>query len=610
MRTCSAPRQTRTREWSTLALLAAAVFSYSLLEAMIVPALPLIQDAVDASPASIAWVFTGLLLAAAVSTPVVGRLADVRDKRAVFLGVMGIVAAGVVTAALAESAVVLAVGQALQGVGLGLVPLSLGIIRDTQPAHRVTSATGVIVGASALSTAAGLVVAGPLTERLPYTWVYWIPLALLAATVVCAWRILPSCPPALRGTVDWPGAALLGAALLSLLVGVTQAPTWGWTSSRFLTLEVVAVVLAMAFVAVELRSDQPLVPLRVVGKSVAAICLTAFVIGYATTAVYLSVPGIVAAPRDTGYGLALSTTAAGLILLPLGVMGTVAAPLTGRLEQLLGARAVTSLSTAAIAASCGLFTLARQQPALLAAAAALLGIGVGCGLTQAMNSVVATVPTAAVASVAGLAFVVKSIGGTLGGQVSGSLLADDLLPRSPLPAWAGYTTVFAVAAAVGVMGVACAVVLTRRSPQPAAAYPGGPMDTARAQEFLRTHHRAVLSTFRKNGQPQLSPVVVALDGTGRVVLSTTETRAKCRNLRRDPRVSACVFTDRFYGAWIQVEGTAEILPPDEGFDAEALTNLHHALNTEYGDWETFKAGIHAENRVAVRFAIDHATGTW
>jgi PPOX class probable F420-dependent enzyme len=136
------------------------------------------------------------------------------------------------------------------------------------------------------------------------------------------------------------------------------------------------------------------------------------------------------------------------------------------------------------------------------------------------------------------------------------------------------------------------------------------MDTAKAQEFLRTHHRAVLSTFRRNGRPQLSPVVVALDGTGRVVLSTTETRAKCRNLRRDPRISACVFTDRFYGSWVQVGGTAEILPPGEGFDTEALTNLHHALNTEYGDWETFKAGIHAENRVAVRFTIDHATGTW
>ncbi|UCM90931.1 PPOX class F420-dependent oxidoreductase [Streptomyces marincola] len=134
------------------------------------------------------------------------------------------------------------------------------------------------------------------------------------------------------------------------------------------------------------------------------------------------------------------------------------------------------------------------------------------------------------------------------------------------------------------------------------------MDTAQAQEFLRTHHHAVLSTFRKDGRPQLSPVVLALDAAGRVVLSTTETRAKCRNLRRDPRVSACVFTRPFFGPWTQVEGTAEILPPGDGFDAAALASLHGALGEEYGDWESFRAGIHADGRVAIRFGIERASG--
>lgn len=135
------------------------------------------------------------------------------------------------------------------------------------------------------------------------------------------------------------------------------------------------------------------------------------------------------------------------------------------------------------------------------------------------------------------------------------------------------------------------------------------MDIAHAQEFLRTHHYAVLSTFRKDGRPQLSPIVVALDAAGRVVFSTTEARAKCRNLRRDPRISACVFTERFYGSWVQVEGTAEILHPSRGFDSAALTNLHHALSRESGDWETFEAGIHADGRVAIRFTIERASGT-
>ncbi|AQZ62398.1 hypothetical protein BKM31_13820 [[Actinomadura] parvosata subsp. kistnae] len=134
------------------------------------------------------------------------------------------------------------------------------------------------------------------------------------------------------------------------------------------------------------------------------------------------------------------------------------------------------------------------------------------------------------------------------------------------------------------------------------------MKVEQAQNFLRDHHHAVLSTWRKDGRSQLSPVIVALDGAGRVVLSTTEARAKTRNLRRDPRGSICVFTDRFFGPWVQVEGHAEVLSPDAGLDAEALKNLHGALSDEYPDWEAFLSNIHAEGRVAIRFTIERASG--
>jgi PPOX class probable F420-dependent enzyme len=135
------------------------------------------------------------------------------------------------------------------------------------------------------------------------------------------------------------------------------------------------------------------------------------------------------------------------------------------------------------------------------------------------------------------------------------------------------------------------------------------MDIAIARTYLLTHHHAVLSTFRRDGRPQLSPVLLALDAAGRVVLTTTATHAKCRNLRRDPRVSACVFTDGFFGPWAQVEGTAEILPPDEGFDDAALTRLYGALPEGSGDWDTFHAGVHAAGHVAIRFGIERASGT-
>ena len=134
------------------------------------------------------------------------------------------------------------------------------------------------------------------------------------------------------------------------------------------------------------------------------------------------------------------------------------------------------------------------------------------------------------------------------------------------------------------------------------------MDPVQAQKFLSTNHHAVLHTFREDGRPHVSPVIVALDGANRVVLSTTQTRVKTRNLRRDPRVAACVFADRFVGPWVQVEGTAEVLAPEKALDAEALTNLHRALSHERPDWETFVSSIHADGRVVIRFAIERASG--
>ncbi|MGH3399295.1 MAG: TIGR03618 family F420-dependent PPOX class oxidoreductase, partial [Streptosporangiaceae bacterium] len=84
------------------------------------------------------------------------------------------------------------------------------------------------------------------------------------------------------------------------------------------------------------------------------------------------------------------------------------------------------------------------------------------------------------------------------------------------------------------------------------------MDTKRASEFLRDHHRAVLATTRSDGRPQLSPVVVAVDDQGRVLISTRETAVKTKNLARDPRASVCVFNDGFFGEWVQAEGDVEI----------------------------------------------------
>lgn len=133
------------------------------------------------------------------------------------------------------------------------------------------------------------------------------------------------------------------------------------------------------------------------------------------------------------------------------------------------------------------------------------------------------------------------------------------------------------------------------------------MDAQQAREFLRGNPRAVLATFRRDGRPQLSPVVATVDDAGRVMVSTRATAVKVRNLRRDPRVSLCVFPEQFFGPWVQVEGDAEIVALPEAMDL--LLDYYRRISGEHPDWADYRAAMEREQRVVVRFDITRAGPT-
>jgi PPOX class probable F420-dependent enzyme len=130
------------------------------------------------------------------------------------------------------------------------------------------------------------------------------------------------------------------------------------------------------------------------------------------------------------------------------------------------------------------------------------------------------------------------------------------------------------------------------------------MDIEQALEFVREHHRAVMLTYRDDGSPQLSPVVCNVDGEGLVAMSTRETAMKTHNLRRDPRVSLCVFDDAFFGEWIQIDGRAEIVSLPEAM--ERLVDYYRSLQGEHPDWDDYRSAMEREQRVIVRIRVERA----
>ncbi len=130
------------------------------------------------------------------------------------------------------------------------------------------------------------------------------------------------------------------------------------------------------------------------------------------------------------------------------------------------------------------------------------------------------------------------------------------------------------------------------------------MDLAEARQFLATHECAVLTTWRRDGSLQMSPVTVGVDGAGRAIISSRGTAYKTRHLRRDPRASLCVFTEQFYGPWIQIDGTAEVLALPEAM--EPLVDYYRRLAGEHPDWDEYRQAMVQDQRVLIRISLERA----
>jgi PPOX class probable F420-dependent enzyme len=130
------------------------------------------------------------------------------------------------------------------------------------------------------------------------------------------------------------------------------------------------------------------------------------------------------------------------------------------------------------------------------------------------------------------------------------------------------------------------------------------VDIGRATSFLSTHPRAVLATTRSDGRPQLSPVVVAVDEDGRVLISTRETAIKAENLARDRRAALCALNDGFFGEWVQAEGDAELIHLPAAMPI--LEDYYRRISGEHPDWAEYRDAMRKEKRLIIRITVDRA----
>jgi EmrB/QacA subfamily drug resistance transporter len=438
-----------------LAALMLAGTAYALLQSLVVPALPAIQSDLDASTTGIAWVFTSLLIATSVVTPIAGRLGDMFGKRLVLMVCLVILAAGSAMAAVVHTLPLLIAARAIQGVGGAVFPLAFGIIRDEFPRERVAGAIALLSAILGAGGGLGIILGGPIITHLSWHWLFWIPCVVTIISAVATVVFVPESPVRAPGKVDWTGAVLMSAWLVLLLLAVSEAPTWGWGSPKTLGLLLAAAVFLAVWVRIELRSNHPLVDMVMMRmRGVWTTNLVTLLVGFSMYSAFLLIPEYVQAPTSTGYGLGASVTQASLYLIPLTVAITIFSIVGGRMTSSVGGK-VPLIIGAALSAAGFVVLAVSGSSAGVYAATTLTGAGNGFAFAAMSTLIVVAVPFGQTAVASGMNAIVRTIGGAFGAEIAASILAANTLP-SGYPDAHGYTVVFSICAGVLLVGVAAA----------------------------------------------------------------------------------------------------------------------------------------------------------
>lgn len=397
----------------------------SLMHTLSMPLLPELPRLLGASITATSWVATVTLVAGGVSTPIVGRMGDLYGKRRMALGCLWVALAGSVCAALAPSLPMLLVGRLLQGLALGVIPLSLGILRDELAEDRLQRSVALLsVFMLGLGTGFGPLLMAGLLDAWGWHAVFWAAAAMSGAALVLVARFVDPSPLRAPATFDLVGAIGLSATLVVLLVGITRGGEWGWTSPAIVSLLVAAVVLGGAWGRWEMVRDAPLVDLRTARRRPVLIAHGAGVmVGFATFAQYLAAFSLVALPAATGHGFGRSILVAGLTQVPAAAVSLFAAPAAERVLALGGPRRLLTVGSVTVAAGFAVGLVWHAALWHIALSAALVYFGVGLAYCALPLLVMGNVPQADTAAANAVNNLSRVFGSVIAAATASAILA-------------------------------------------------------------------------------------------------------------------------------------------------------------------------------------------
>ncbi|WP_329065246.1 MFS transporter [Streptomyces sp. NBC_01429] len=459
------------RSNAVVAVLAFAGIVVSLMQTLVIPIVPELPKYLNASPSNAIWAVTATLLAAAVATPVAGRLGDMYGKRRVLLVSVVLLVTGSIVCALSESLVPMIVGRVLQGLAAAVVPLGISIMRDVLPAERLAGSTALMSASLGVGGALGLPSAAFIADNFNWHVLFWVSAALGAVAGVLIMVLVPESKVRTGGRFDLVGSLGLAVGLVSLLLAISKGGDWGWTSGTVLGLLVAAVVVLVAWGYYELRTAQPLVDLRTTARrQVLFTNLASIALGFSMFAMSLVLPQLLQLPELTGYGLGKSMMTVGLVLAPQGLVMMAMAPISAGITKTKGPKTTLMTGALIVAAGYSLSILLMSQVWHLVLVSCVIGAGVGFAYGAMPALIMGAVPASETAAANSLNALMRSIGTSFASAIAGVVLAQmtTTFGAVSMPSENGFKTVMAIGAGAALLSFFLCTFIPRHRPAAAA----------------------------------------------------------------------------------------------------------------------------------------------
>nr|WP_255450417.1 MFS transporter [Skermania sp. ID1734] len=439
-----------------IAVLAMCGVVVSLMQTLVIPIIPQLPELLGTSAANASWVVTATLLAGAIATPISGRLGDMFGKRRMLIISLAAVVAGSVICAVFASLVPVIVGRVLQGLAVGAIPLGISIMRDELPPERLGSAMAIMSATLGVGGALGMPIAAAIAEAANWHVLFWVSAALGAVCGAAVLTLVPESPVRTPARFDYAGAVGLSIGLTALLLGITKGGDWGWASAATLGSFAVGVVVLVIWGVLELRTAAPLVDLRVSARGTVLFTnLASIAVGFAMYGMSLTLPQVLMAPEQTGYGLGLSMVVAGLALAPGGLVMMALSPVSARISAARGPKITLMLGAAVVGVGyLGALCLMDNVVEIIVASMVIAG-GIGLAYAAMPALIMSSVPVSETAAANGLNSLMRSVGTSTSAAVTSVVLAQNAMTLGghTLPSLGGFHLAFLIAVAAAAVAV-------------------------------------------------------------------------------------------------------------------------------------------------------------